>query len=98
MDKFQWFRDAKFGMMVHWGLYALPAGEWRGRRMGYIGEWIQSKYRIPNREYHALARAFNPILFSPEEWVDLALLSMVPLVCHELIVLGKWIIRKGKRG
>lgn len=73
MDKFQWFRDAKFGMMVHWGLYALPAGEWRGRRMGYIGEWIQSKYRIPNREYHALARAFNPILFSPEEWVDLAL-------------------------
>ena len=79
MDKFQWFRDAKFGMMVHWGLYALPAGEWRGRRMGYIGEWIQSKYRIPNREYHALTRAFNPAVMT---WAALCaiLLSMVAKV------------------
>ncbi len=72
MDKFTWFREAKFGLMVHWGLYSLPAGEWKGERMAYIGEWIQSRFRIPNTEYHALARAFNPMLFNAEEWVSLA--------------------------
>lgn len=72
MDKYEWFKSAKFGMMVHWGLYCLPAGEWKGQRMDYIGEWIQSKYRIPNAEYHQLARAFNPILFNADEWVALA--------------------------
>ena len=71
MDARQWFREAKFGLMVHWGLYSLPAGEWKGQRMTYIGEWIQSRFRIPNAEYHALARAFNPILFDADEWVRL---------------------------
>ena len=50
MDKFEWFKEAKFGMMIHWGLYCLPAGEWKGQRMDYIGEWLQSRYRIPNAE------------------------------------------------
>lgn len=72
MDARQWFREAKFGLMVHWGLYSLPAGEWKGQRMTYIGEWIQSRFHIPNAEYHALARAFNPILFDADEWVRLA--------------------------
>ncbi len=72
MDKYEWFKGARFGMMVHWGLYCLPAGEWKGRRMDYIGEWIQSRYRIPNEEYHRLAGAFDPILFDADEWVALA--------------------------
>ena len=67
-----WFREAKYGMMIHWGIYSLPAGEWKGQRMDYIGEWIQSRFEIPNREYGALARAFNPVLFDADEWVDLA--------------------------
>lgn len=70
--KFEWFQEAKFGMMIHWGLYSLLGGEWRGRRMDYIGEWIQSKYEIPNAEYHQLARAFNPIYFNADEWVSVA--------------------------
>jgi alpha-L-fucosidase len=41
------FRDARFGLFLHWGLYALPAGEWQGERMEYIGEWIMSRYRSP---------------------------------------------------
>lgn len=70
----KWFREAQYGMMVHWGLYSLLAGEWKGQRMGqkYIGEWIQQYFRIPNAEYAKLAAAFNPIYFDAEEWVKVA--------------------------
>ncbi len=71
MDSKQWFKQAKFGMMVHWGLYCLPAGEWQGKRMPHIGEWAQSYFRIKNEEYGRLSSAFNPILFNADEWVDL---------------------------
>lgn len=66
-----WFKQAKFGMMVHWGLYSLLGGEWKGRRMEQIGEWAQQYFRIPNAEYRALAKAFNPMLFDADEWVQL---------------------------
>ena len=72
MTNKEWFKQAKFGMMIHWGLYALPAGEWKGRRMPYIGEWAMQYFRIPLAEYRPLARAFNPLLFNAEEWVKLA--------------------------
>ena len=72
MTNKEWFKQAKFGMMIHWGLYSLPAGEWRGERMEDIGEWCQQYFRIPNREYHKLAGIFNPICFNAEEWVKLA--------------------------
>ena len=72
MTNREWFKDAKFGMMIHWGLYSLPAGEWKGRRMSDIGEWCQQYFRIPNAEYHRLAGSFNPICFDAEEWVKLA--------------------------
>ena len=72
MTNKQWFREAQFGMMIHWGLYSLPAGEWKGRRMADIGEWAQQYFRIPNAEYARLADVFNPILFDAEEWVRLA--------------------------
>ncbi len=73
MTNKEYFRQMKYGMMVHWGLYSLPAGEWKGKRMTDIGEWIQSFFRIPNNEYEKLAAAFNPILFHADEWVKLAL-------------------------
>jgi alpha-L-fucosidase len=73
MDNKKWFKNAKFGMMIHWGLYSLPAGEWKGKRMPFIGEWAQSYFRIPNEEYGALASVFNPILFDAESWVKLAI-------------------------
>ena len=68
----EWFPTAKFGMMIHFGLYALPAGEWKGQRIPFIGEWLQSYFRIPNAEYEELAKIFNPIYFNAEEWVKLA--------------------------
>lgn len=72
MSNKEWFRNAQFGLMVHWGLYSLPAGEWKGQRMPFIGEWAQSYFRIPNTEYDYLAKVFNPILFDAESWVKLA--------------------------
>ncbi len=67
----KWFKEAQYGMMVHWGLYALIGGEWKGQRMNTIGEWAQARFRIPNAEYQALAKAFNPVLFNADEWVQL---------------------------
>ncbi len=72
MTNREWFKQAKYGMMIHFGLYALPAGEWKGQRMPYIGEWAQSYFRIPRNEYAQLAKVFNPILFNADEWVTTA--------------------------
>lgn len=69
----EWFKkEAKFGLMIHWGLYSLLAGEYRGKRTPWIGEWAQAYFRIPNEEYEKLAKAFNPIYFDAEEWVKIA--------------------------
>ncbi len=74
MTNKEWFKQAKFGMMIHFGLYSLLGGEYKGRRMGStIGEWAQAYFRIPNAEYQNLAKAFNPIYFNADEWVDLAI-------------------------
>jgi alpha-L-fucosidase len=72
MTSKEWFREAKYGMMIHWGLYSILGGEWKGKRMNGIGEWIQQFYRIPCAEYEQLAKIFNPIYFNAEEWVKLA--------------------------
>src|SRR5262249_8920943 len=45
-----WWREARFGMFIHWGLYAIPAGEWKGRPIPGIGEWIMNRARIPVAE------------------------------------------------
>ena len=68
----KWFREAKMGMMVHWGLYSILGGEWEGQRKKTVAEWIMHTYQIPIKEYEALADVFNPIYFNAEEWVKLA--------------------------
>lgn len=67
-----WFMEARYGMMIHWGLYSVLAGEWEGNRIDCIGEWIMSKCRIPIKDYEKYAAAFNPICFDAREWVKLA--------------------------
>src|SRR5262252_3411733 len=67
-----WFRDAKYGLFIHWGLYAIPAGEWKGQHSLGLGEWIMFRSRIPVREYETLASRFNPVKFNADEWVKLA--------------------------
>ncbi len=67
-----WFREAKFGLFIHWGLYAIPAGCWKGERARGIGEWIMRRLRIPVREYQRLAGGFNPLRFDADAWAQLA--------------------------
>ena len=72
MDMRKWFKEAQYGLMVHWGLYSLLAGEYKDRYSGVYAEWIQANLAIPNAEYGKLAKAFNPVFFDAEEWVKLA--------------------------
>src|SRR5262245_39647877 len=67
-----WFKQAKFGLFIHWGLYAIPAGEWKGKYVPGIGEWIMNRARIPVAEYEQLATQWNPVKFDPEAWVKMA--------------------------
>jgi alpha-L-fucosidase len=71
-ERLAWFHEAKYGLFIHWGLYAIPAGEWKGRRIPGIGEWIMNRARIPVRDYEQLAKQFNPVRFNADEWVRLA--------------------------
>ncbi|MEQ8847469.1 alpha-L-fucosidase [Botrimarina sp.] len=71
-ERMQWWRDARFGMFVHWGLYAIPAGEWKGEPVRGIGEWIMNRADIPLEEYRPLADEFNPTEYDPERWARIA--------------------------
>jgi len=70
--RMDWFRAARFGMFIHWGLYAIPAGRWKGQPVSGIGEWIMYRARIPVAEYEKLASQFNPVKFDADAWVSLA--------------------------
>src|SRR5438067_8096335 len=70
--RLDWWREARFGMFIHWGLYAIPAGIWKGQAIPGIGEWIQLRARIPIAEYEQLAKQFNPTQFDAEAVVSLA--------------------------
>jgi len=68
----QWWREARFGMFIHWGLYAIPAGKWKGKEYKGYSEWIMHKAKIPVKEYEKLAARFNPVKFDARQWVKLA--------------------------
>jgi alpha-L-fucosidase len=72
-ERLKWFKDAKYGLFIHWGLYSIPAGEWKGKRIVGLGEWIMNRGQIPVREYERLAAGFSPYHFNADEWVQLAI-------------------------
>lgn len=67
-----WWREARFGMFIHWGLYAVPAGTWKDQKIAGIGEWIMDRANIPVEEYEQLAKQFNPVKYDPEQWAEIA--------------------------
>ena len=70
--KMEWWREARFGMFIHWGLYAQPAGEWNGKEIPGISEWIMLRAKIPVKDYEKIAETFNPVKYDAEAWVRLA--------------------------
>ncbi|MBQ7050794.1 MAG: alpha-L-fucosidase [Firmicutes bacterium] len=68
----QWWLDAKFGLFIHWGLYSLLAGEYKGRKTNNIAEWIMHDFQIPAQEYARIAEQFDPQQFDAEAIVRLA--------------------------
>ncbi|MDR8392717.1 alpha-L-fucosidase [Aliifodinibius sp. S!AR15-10] len=71
-QRMEWWRDATFGMFIHWGPYAVPAGVYNGKNIEGIGEWIMDRAEIPVEEYEQYARQFNPVKYDAEEWVKTA--------------------------
>jgi alpha-L-fucosidase len=70
--RMEWWREARFGMFIHWGVYAVPAGYYNGRPIARIGEWIMNRGKIPVTDYQAFAAQFNPVNYDPDAWVKLA--------------------------
>lgn len=71
-DPLSWWREARFGMFIHWGLYCVPAGIWKGKEYPGIGEWLMAQAKIPLADYRELAKEFNPSDFDAFQIAKLA--------------------------
>ncbi|MHC4221725.1 MAG: alpha-L-fucosidase, partial [Planctomycetota bacterium] len=71
-NRMGWWKEARFGLFIHWGVYAVPAGMYKGHQVKGIGEWIMNRGKIPVAEYKQYAKGFNPVKYDPDSWVRLA--------------------------
>ncbi|WP_207512442.1 alpha-L-fucosidase [Longitalea luteola] len=71
-ERIQWWQQARFGMFIHWGIYSLPGGEWKGKRVDGYAEHLMRKEKITRADYLALANRFNPVLFDADAWAKQA--------------------------
>ncbi|MFN0058626.1 MAG: alpha-L-fucosidase [Planctomycetota bacterium] len=69
-SRLDWWREARFGLFIHWGLYAVPAGEWGTDQ--HHGEWIYTSAKIPLERYEGFREQFNPVKFDADAWVQIA--------------------------
>lgn len=70
--RMKWWREARFGMFIHWGLYSEAAGVWNGQRTPGLGEWMMHDLKIPVDDYAKLENTFNPVDFDADKWVAIA--------------------------
>lgn len=71
-EQMKWWREARFGMFIHWGVYAVPAGTHNGQKINRIGEWIMNRGKISVADYKNYAKQFNPVKYDPDAWVRMA--------------------------
>jgi alpha-L-fucosidase len=69
-ERMAWFREARFGLFIHWGVYSVPAGEWKGKTD--YAEWFLEETKMPVSQYEKFAAQFNPVKFNAAEWVRMA--------------------------
>ena len=69
-DRMDWWREARFGLFIHWGLYSIPAGEWNGETK--YDEWIRERAQISLEQYNKFLSHFNPEKFNADDWVTMA--------------------------
>lgn len=72
MNNVDYYKQGKYGLMIHFGLYSLLGGEYQGEAGPNYAEWIQCYHQIPNSEMEELAKIFNPIYFNADEIVEKA--------------------------
>jgi alpha-L-fucosidase len=71
--RMEWWRAARFGMFIHWGVYSQWGGVYHGHEQARGGaEWIMNRCKIPVLEYQDRAKSFNPVRYDPDAWVKLA--------------------------
>ena len=68
--RMKWFNEARFGMFIHWGVYSVPAGEWKGHKD--YAEWFLEETHMPVSQYEKFAQQFNPVKFDAKRWVAIA--------------------------
>lgn len=71
-ERMAWWKEAKFGMFIHWGVYAVPAGTYKGKQVPRLAEWIMNYGSIPVADYRQFARQFNPVKYDADAWVKMA--------------------------
>jgi alpha-L-fucosidase len=71
-ERSRWFREARVGMIIHWGIHTNLAGVWNGKQIPYFGDWIKDRAQISDSAYAKLAPIFNPEKFNADEWIKLA--------------------------
>ena len=71
-ERMAWWKEARFGMFIHWGVYTVPAGNYNGHQVKGIGEWIMNSAKIPVADYKEYGRKFNPEKYDAEAWVKMA--------------------------
>ena len=71
-SRMAWWREARFGLFIHWGVYSVPAGKWQGKDWPNVGEWIMQQAKIPTGDYQKLPAQFNPVKFDANAWVKIA--------------------------
>ena len=72
LQRLNWFEEARYGLFIHWGLYAELGGIWNGKSYPPGTEWIMRRAQIPLEEYKKLADTFNPVDFDAEDWAQKA--------------------------
>ena len=80
-ERMRWFREARFGMFIHWGLYSQLAGEWQDTHVSGGAEWIQKYLEIPSSQYSPLAKSFTAPRFDADAWVTAIANAGVKYLC-----------------